>query len=47
MIDGHIADDRRITYLDAHLDALETAIDKGVDVWGYFVWLRVRQLRVE
>ncbi len=38
VIDGHIADDRRITYLDAHLGALETAIDKGVDVWGYFVW---------
>jgi beta-glucosidase len=38
LIDGHIADDRRIRYLAAHLDAMEQAMAKGVDVFGYFVW---------
>jgi beta-glucosidase len=38
IVDGHIQDDRRIRYLAAHLDSLEQAIAKGVDVFGYFVW---------
>lgn len=31
-------DQRRIEYLAGHIDALEAARDKGVDVRGYFVW---------
>ena len=38
VIEGRVQDDRRIAYLDAHLTSLEAAVDKGVDVWGYFVW---------
>ena len=38
LIDGRVADDRRITYLAGHLEALESAMDDGVDVLGYFVW---------
>ncbi|MEU0003388.1 GH1 family beta-glucosidase [Streptomyces sp. NPDC006314] len=33
-----IDDQDRIAYLDAHLRALHTALDAGVDVRGYFVW---------
>ena len=36
--DGRVRDDRRIAYLDAHMDALESARDDGVPVTGYFVW---------
>ncbi|MHA7176621.1 GH1 family beta-glucosidase [Arthrobacter sp. Sr24] len=35
---GRVADKRRITYTDAHLRALKTAMDAGVDVRGYFHW---------
>ena len=38
LIDGRVADDRRITYLAGHLEALESAMADGVDVFGYFVW---------
>ena len=38
LIDGRVADDRRITYLTEHLEALESAMADGVDVVGYFVW---------
>jgi beta-glucosidase len=38
IVDGRIADDRRIEYLTGHLYALEDAVAKGVDVRGYFVW---------
>ncbi|MYW18046.1 beta-glucosidase [Streptomyces sp. SID486] len=31
-------DQDRITYLDAHIRALHTALAAGVDVRGYFVW---------
>ncbi|WBO66449.1 GH1 family beta-glucosidase [Streptomyces camelliae] len=31
-------DQDRIAYLDAHLRALHTALESGVDVRGYFVW---------
>ncbi|MEU2924727.1 GH1 family beta-glucosidase [Streptomyces sp. NPDC007251] len=31
-------DQDRIAYLDAHIRALHTALDAGVDVRGYFVW---------
>jgi beta-glucosidase len=38
IVDGHIQDHRRIWYLAEHLEALEDAIAKGVDVFAYFVW---------
>ena len=38
LIDGRVADDRRIAYLAAHLEALERAVRDGIDVFGYFVW---------
>ena len=38
VIEGAVADDRRITYLSEHLAAVEAAVEKGVDVFGYFVW---------
>lgn len=33
-----VADPGRIDYIDKHLAALKTAMNKGVDVRGYFVW---------
>jgi beta-glucosidase len=38
VVEGRVRDERRIRYLAAHLSAMETAIDKGVDLYGYFVW---------
>ncbi|HUF97798.1 MAG TPA: GH1 family beta-glucosidase [Ilumatobacter sp.] len=38
VIDGKVADTRRIKYLDAHLQALHAAIEAGVDVRGYYQW---------
>ncbi|MDI9956475.1 MULTISPECIES: GH1 family beta-glucosidase [unclassified Rhodococcus (in: high G+C Gram-positive bacteria)] len=35
---GVVEDKARIDYHDAHLRALRSAIDDGVDVRGYFVW---------
>ncbi|MBO3740752.1 beta-glucosidase [Actinoplanes sp. NEAU-H7] len=36
--DGRIRDERRISYLDAHLRAVSDAITAGVRVDGYYVW---------
>ncbi len=36
--DGRVHDDRRISYLDAHLRAVSDAIKAGVRVDGYYVW---------
>jgi beta-glucosidase len=36
--DGSVHDPDRIAYLAGHLDAVRTAIDRGVDVRGYFCW---------
>ncbi|MDP9394238.1 MAG: GH1 family beta-glucosidase [Actinomycetota bacterium] len=36
--DGRVHDERRIAYLDDHIDAVGQAMDSGVDVRGYFVW---------
>jgi beta-glucosidase len=33
-----VDDQDRIAYLDAHIRALHTALEAGVDVRGYFVW---------
>lgn len=35
---GVVDDQRRIDYLDAHLKAIATAIQRGVDVRGYYCW---------
>ena len=35
---GVVDDQRRIDYLDAHLRAVATAIQRGVDVRGYYTW---------
>lgn len=36
--DGRVVDDQRVEYLDAHLRAAHSAILRGVDLRGYFVW---------
>lgn len=36
--DGEIHDQRRIDYLDRHIDAVMSAREDGVPVDGYFVW---------
>ena len=36
--DGRVHDADRVAYLHDHLDAVGEAMDKGVDVRGYFVW---------
>lgn len=36
--DGAIHDERRITYLDEHLAAVDDAVAAGAPVDGYFVW---------
>ncbi|MCC2314397.1 GH1 family beta-glucosidase [Cellulomonas xiejunii] len=36
--DGRVHDAERVAYLHDHLDAIGEAMDKGVDVRGYFVW---------
>ncbi len=35
---GEVDDQRRIEFLDAHLRAVATAIERGVDVRGYYLW---------
>ncbi len=37
-LDGAVADQRRIDYHHAHLEAVAEAIRRGVDVRGYHVW---------
>ena len=36
--DGMVHDPARIRYLDQHIQAAKNAIDRGVDLRGYFVW---------
>ena len=36
--EGEINDEERIAYLDAHFRAAAEAIERGVDLRGYFVW---------
>lgn len=38
LIDGVVADQRRIDYVAGHLSSIADAIDAGVDVRGYFLW---------
>ncbi|MDJ0822082.1 MAG: GH1 family beta-glucosidase [Paracoccaceae bacterium] len=35
---GRIDDPQRITYVEAHLDAVQRALAEGVPVQGYFIW---------
>ena len=35
---GHVEDKHRLSYLRQHIAAMETAMAKGADVRGYFVW---------
>jgi beta-glucosidase len=36
--DGVVDDTPRIEFLDAHIRAMRTAVDEGVDIRGYFTW---------
>jgi beta-glucosidase len=36
--DGRIEDPERTDYIKRHLEAVKTAIDRGVDVRGYLLW---------
>jgi beta-glucosidase len=36
--EGAVKDEERVSYLDAHFRAAHTAIERGVDLRGYFVW---------
>ena len=36
--DGHVHDPRRLNYLREHLQQIQSAIEAGVDVRGYFLW---------
>ena len=36
--DGSVDDPDRTDYLRRHIEAMKTAIDRGVDVRGYFLW---------
>jgi beta-glucosidase len=38
IIDGEINDEQRIRYLNDHINSVNTAIDAGVDIRGYFAW---------
>lgn len=38
VVDGRIADERRRQYIESHLQAVATAIERSVNVKGYFVW---------
>ncbi|MEU5989881.1 GH1 family beta-glucosidase [Spirillospora sp. NPDC047418] len=36
--DGTVDDSSRIEFMDAHIKAMRTAIDEGIDIRGYFAW---------
>lgn len=38
LVDGEVNDISRIQYFQGHLNAVHNAIEKGVDVHGYFAW---------
>ncbi|MBD5772601.1 GH1 family beta-glucosidase [Marinomonas colpomeniae] len=38
IIDGAVNDEQRIRYLNDHINSVNTAIEAGVDIRGYFAW---------
>jgi len=36
--EGEVRDEERVAYLEAHFRAAEAAVERGVDLRGYFVW---------
>jgi beta-glucosidase len=38
VVDGAIQDEDRRAYIESHVHAIAVAIERGVDVRGYFVW---------
>jgi beta-glucosidase len=38
VVDGGVQDEERRAYIESHVRAIAVAIDRGVDVRGYFVW---------
>jgi len=38
IINGKVIDKHRIAYYQSHLNAVDTAIESGVDIRGYFAW---------
>ncbi|BFM50267.1 GH1 family beta-glucosidase [Marinomonas sp. THO17] len=38
LINGEVNDDQRVRYLDGHINAVNDAIEAGVDIRGYFAW---------
>ncbi|HZY66230.1 MAG TPA: GH1 family beta-glucosidase [Rubrobacteraceae bacterium] len=36
--EGHVKDEERVTFLDAHFRTAHRAVEQGVDLAGYFVW---------
>ena len=36
--EGEVKDEERVSYLGAHIRAAQAAIERGVDLRGYFVW---------
>lgn len=38
IIDNKVEDNHRVAYYQSHLSAVNTAIDSGVDIRGYFAW---------
>lgn len=38
VVDGQVMDDQRRRYFQGHLSAVETAMDAGVDIRGYYAW---------
>jgi beta-glucosidase len=38
VVDGEVHDDDRVAYVEAHLRACLEAVNRGVDLRGYFIW---------
>ena len=38
IVSGHIEDDARIAYIEAHLHAARRAIEDGAPLVGYYIW---------
>lgn len=38
LINGEVKDDNRTAYFHSHLNAVNSAIEQGVDIRGYFAW---------